>query len=181
MKSIDDIYKGSFGFIKYWKSLCNEDGSGDYRRHFEHLVFYWQVVNVTLKETNELSIVLKDNFWPSTWVETTKEDKVDDDGKVCEEFDEDNAFVGNLWNRPLSSFWMACDLYEGYFVVDQLVDGDSKPIWIAIALSNLFTNLDQPNRILIQYFPPMSQERNVQEFYHGWDSIKGLRWKVNEF
>ena len=47
-------------------------------------------------------------------------------------------------------------------------------------LSFLFANQDHPNCILIQYFRPRSRERNVQEYYTGWDSTKGLRWKVDE-
>ena len=50
MQSVDDIYKGLSVFIKYWKTLCNEDGSGEYRRRFQHLVYYWRAVNATLKE-----------------------------------------------------------------------------------------------------------------------------------
>ena len=41
--------------------------------------------------------------------------------------------------------------------------------------------MDHPNCILIQYFRPTSRERNVQEHYTGWDSTKGLHWKVDEF
>ena len=33
--------------------------------------------------------------------------------------------------------------------------------------------------MLIQYFQPVSRNRNVQKFYTGWDSGSGLRWKVD--
>ena len=29
MQSVDDIYKGLSGFMKYWQTLCNEDGTRD--------------------------------------------------------------------------------------------------------------------------------------------------------
>jgi len=41
MRSVDNIYKGFLGFIKYWETLCDEDGSREYRRRYEQLVFYW--------------------------------------------------------------------------------------------------------------------------------------------
>jgi hypothetical protein len=117
MRSVDDIYKGLSGFIKYWETLCDEDGSGEYRRRFEHLVFYWRAVNAALKEAIEPSTTLKDGFWPSSRVEVVEEDEVDEDGEVREEFGEDDAFVGQLRDRPMPTFRVARDVYEGYFVV----------------------------------------------------------------
>ena len=117
MRSVDDIYKCSSGFIKYWETLCNEDGSGEYRRRFEHLVFYWRAVNANLKEPIEPLATLKDGFWPSSRVERAKGDELNDDGKVHEEFAEDDAFVGQLRDRPLPTFHVVRDVYEGYFVV----------------------------------------------------------------
>ena len=104
MRSIDDICKGLSGFIKYWEALCNEDGSGEYRRRFEHYVFYWRAVLACLKEPMQSSEALKDGFWPSSRVEATEEDELDDDGEVREEFGVDELFVGNLCNCPLPSF-----------------------------------------------------------------------------
>ena len=71
---------------------------------------------------------MKDGFWPSSRVERFEGDELDEDGKVREEFAEDDAFVGKLCNRPLPTFRMARDVYEGYFVAVQPADGDSKPI-----------------------------------------------------
>jgi hypothetical protein len=133
-----------------------------------------------LKEVIEPSTTLKDGFWPSSRVEADEDDNVDEDGEVREEFGDDDAFVGQLRNRPLPTFRVARDVYDGYFVAVRPADGDSKPIWIARALSNPFSNTNHPNCILIQYFRPTSRERNVQEYYSGWDSAKGLRWKVDD-
>ena len=96
--------------------MCNEDGSGEYRRRFEHLMYYWRVVNATLKEEIEPSTVLRDGFWPSSRVERVEGDELDEDGQVCEEFAEDDAFVRQLRNRPLPTFRVARNAYEGYFV-----------------------------------------------------------------
>ena len=138
-------------------------------------------MNASLKEPIEPSAILKDGFWPSSQVERAEGDELNDDGEVCEEFAEDDAFVGQLRDRPLPTFRVARDVYEGYFVAIRPADGDSKPIWFARALSDPFANVDHPNCILIQYFCPTSRERNVQEHYTGWNSTKGLRWKVDEF
>jgi hypothetical protein len=180
MRGVDDISKGISGFIKYWEALCDEDGSGEYRRRFEHLVFYWRAVNAALKEPIEPSDALKDGFWPSTRIETTEEDELDDDGEVREEFAEDDDFVGQRRDRPLPSFRVGRDVHKDYFLALRPADGDTKPIWIARALSEPFSNPEHPNCVLIQYFRPTSRGRNVQEFYSGWDSAKGLRWKVDE-
>ena len=75
-------------------------------------MFYWQAVNATLKEPIELSVALKDRFWPSSRVDAIEEDELDDDNEVSEEFAEDDAFVGQLHNRPLPSFPIACDVFQ---------------------------------------------------------------------
>ena len=53
-------------------------------------------------------------------------------------------------------------------------------MWIARALSDPDCNSEEPNRILIQYFHPTSRRVDVQELYTGWDSDRGLRWKIEE-
>ena len=53
-------------------------------------------------------------------------------------------------------------------------------MWIARALSDPDCNPEEPNRILIQYFHPTSRRVDVQELYTGWDSERGLCWKIEE-
>ena len=53
-------------------------------------------------------------------------------------------------------------------------------MWIARALSDPDCNLEEPNCILIQYFHPTSRSVDVQEIYIGWDSDRGLCWKIKE-
>jgi hypothetical protein len=180
MRSVEDISKGLSGFIKHWETLCDEDRSGEYRRRYEHLAFYWRAVKATLEEPIEPCTSLRDGFWPNTRVEVTMEDQFNDDGEIHEEFAEDDPFVGQLCNRPLPSFRVGRDLFEGYFVAIRPADGDTRPVWIARALSNPFSNPDHPNCVLIQYFRPTSRDRNVQDYYNGWDCAKGLRWRVDE-
>ena len=53
-------------------------------------------------------------------------------------------------------------------------------MWIARVLLDPDCNPEEPNCILIQYFHPTSRRVDVQELYTGWDSDRGLRWKIEE-
>ena len=180
MKDVQNIVKGISGFIKYWEKLCNADVTGESRRRYEHLVHYWHDVKIALEEPLPNSTILKDGFWPTTRVQATQEDQLDEDGENLEEFGEDDAYVGPLRNRPRPSFRVARDVFEGYFVAIRPADGDSHPVWIGRALFNPNSSPENPNCILIQYFCPTSRNQNVQNYYTGWDSKRGLRWKVDE-
>ena len=59
---------------------------------------------------------LRDGFWPTTRVQASRVDQLDDDGEDREEFWEDEAYVGPLSGRPNPSFRVAQDLFKGYFV-----------------------------------------------------------------
>ena len=180
MRNVEDISKGISGFIKYWENLCNEDLTGEFRRRYEHLIHYWRAVKVALQEPPQPSNVLKDGFWPTSRVEAIVEDQYAEDGDIREEFAEDDIYVGQMRGRPLPSFRVGRDLYEGYFVAIRPADGDTRPVWIARALSDPNCNPERPNCVLIQYFRPTSRDQNVQDYYTGWDTSRGLRWKVDD-
>ena len=94
------------------------------------------------------------------------EDEFTEIGDICEEFDEDDHFVGQAQDCLVESFRVNRDLYEGYFVAIRPSDkGKQRPIWIARALSNPNSNSKHPGCVLIQYFWPTSCTRSVQEFY----------------
>ena len=127
----------------------------------------------------EYNAMLKDGFWPMSRVGPSFEDQFIEAGDVREEYDEDEHFVGQARDRPLESFRVNRDLYEGYFVAVRPSEEDKqRPVWIARALSNPNSNPEHPGCVLIQYFGSTSRTRSVQEFYTGWDSSTGLRWKV---
>ena len=157
MNDVQNMVKGISGFIKYWEKLCNADVTGESRMRYEHLVHYWRDVKIALEEPLPNSTILKDGFWPTTRIQATQEDQLDEDGKNLEEFDEDDAYVGPLRNHPRPSFRVARDVFEGYFVVIRPADGDSHPVWIGRALSNPNSSPENPNCILIQYFRPTSR------------------------
>ena len=69
---------------------------------------------------------------------------------------------------------------KGFFIAIRPTDGMMQLVWIARALSNPDCNLEEPNRILIQYFHSTSRSVDVQEFYTGWDSGRDLSWKIEE-
>jgi len=179
MKGLEDIQKGIAGFVKYWENLNNADVTGECRRRYEHVVRYWQHVLSALQEPLSSSPILKDGFWPTTRVEASPVDELGEDGEDLEEFGEDEAYVGPLSGRPEPSFRVGRDLYNGYFVAVRPADGATQPVWIARALSDPNCNPEQPNCVLIQYFRPTSRDQDVRDFYTGWDSERGLRWKVD--
>ena len=137
-------------------------------------------MKTTLDMPLEYNAVLKDGIWPMSRVGPLFEDQFIEAGDVWEEYDEDEHFVGQARDRPLESFRVNRDLYEGYFVaIRPSKENKQCPVWIARALSNPNSNLEHPGYVLIQYFRPTSRTRSVQEFYTGWDSSTGLRWKVD--
>ena len=58
-------------------------------------------------------------------------------------------------------------------------DDKQRPVWIARALSNPNSDPEHPGCMLIRYFRPASRTKAMQDFYTGWDSPTGLRWKVD--
>ena len=107
-------------------------------------------------------------------MEANVADQIAEDGEECEEFGEDDPYVGPLNGWPQPSFRIGRDVQEGYFITIRPTDGETQSMWIARALSNPDCNPEKPNCILIQYFCPTSRSVDVQEFYIGWDSEKGL-------
>ena len=180
MRNIDEIKRGLQGFINHWEQLSHEDCTGEYRRRYEPLSYYWRGVKVALDLPLQYDGVLRDGFWPTSRVAPSFEDEFTETGDIREEFDEDDHFVGQARDRPAESFRVNRDLYEGYFVAICPSDEDKQhPVWIARALSNPNSNPEHPGCVLIQYFRPTSRVRAVQEFYTGWDSTTGLCWKVD--
>ena len=179
MRGVEDIEKGIAGYVKYWRDLCNVDVIGEYRRRYEHLVQCWHDVKEALHEPitpNDL----REGFWPTTCVEENVADQIAKDGEEREEFGEDDPYVGPLNGRPQPSFRIGRDVQEGYFVAIRPADGETQLVWIARALSNPDCNPEKPNCILIQYFHLTSRSMDVQQFYTGWDSERGLCWKIKE-
>ena len=180
MRGVEDIERGISGFVKYWEDLCNVDVTEEYRRRYEHLVHYWRGVKEALYEPITPCNVLREGFWPTTRVEANVGDQIAEDGEDCEEFGEDDPYVGPMRGRPQPSFRVGRDVREGFFVAIRPADGETQPVWIARALLDPDCNPEEPNRILIQYFHPTSRRMDVQELYTGWDSDRGLRWKIEE-
>ena len=180
MRNIDEIKRGLQGFINHWEQLSHEDCTEEYRRRYEPLSYYWRGVKAALDLPLQYDGVLRDGFWPTSRVAPSFEDEFTETSDIREEFDEDDHFVGQARDRPAESFRVNRDLYEGYFVAISPSDEDKQhPVWIARALSDPNSNPEHPGCVLIQYFRPTSRVRDVQEFYTGWDSTTGLRWKVD--
>ena len=123
MKNLDEIIKGISGFIKYWEKLLDVDSMGDYRRGYEHLYHYWCAVKDALVLPVQPLSSLQD--WLVTWFASVLGDQFIKVKNVCEEYDEDDHFVGQGRDRLAPSFQVLRDLFEGYFVTVWLADGES--------------------------------------------------------
>ena len=53
-------------------------------------------MKIALEEPLSNPTVLKDVFWPTTRVQATEEDQLDENGVDLEEFGDDDAYVGPL-------------------------------------------------------------------------------------
>jgi hypothetical protein len=137
------------------------DSTGEYRRDYEYLCYYWRTVKDALVLPVQPLSSLRDGFWLVTWFTSALEDQFVEDNSVCEEYDEDDYFVGQGRDRLAPSFQVLHDLFEGYFIIVWLTDGDSRPLWIARTKSDPNCNPERPNCILIQYFQPTSKSQVV--------------------
>ena len=137
MRNLEDIKHGLQGFINHWDKLSEEDSTGEYRRQYEPLSYYWRRVMVALDVPTGFDETLKDGFWPTTRVAPSFEDEFTETSNVREEYYEDEHFVGQARDHPAESFRVNRDLYEGYFVAVRPSEDDKEhPFWIARALSN---------------------------------------------
>jgi len=68
------------------------------------LVKYWRGVKVVLMESLPTFDVLKDGLWPTSRVQASQVDQLDDDGEDREEFREDKVYVRPLSGHPNPSF-----------------------------------------------------------------------------
>lgn len=85
-----------------------------------------------------------------------------------------------MCDRPRESFRVGRDVFAGYFLALRPADGDSRPFWIARALTDFDVDHNNPGCIQIQYFQPTSKNSVVQETYAGWDTKKTFKWKVED-
>jgi hypothetical protein len=125
MRNHYNIAKGIGGFISLWKTLSNEDSSGEYRRTHEHLIQYWKIVKLAMIQDPIVLRTLSNGFWPKTHIFASAEDRFMDNGDLQEEFGIDAPFVDRRRDRLAPSFRVGRDVYAGYFVVLRPSDGDN--------------------------------------------------------
>ena len=97
------------------------------------------------------------------------EDEFTKEFDVHKEYGEDDHFIGYRCDHPSLSFRVGRDLYVGYFVALRPCNGDDHPFWIARAMSDPNSNLEKPNTLQIQFFRPVSWNRDVLKFYKDWN------------
>ena len=178
MRHLPDVVKGLSGFVDHWERLSRE--SIESRRLYEPLSYYWSHVKDALSITMEAPLLLQHGFWPSTQLEHAVEDEYTEEGRAREEYGEDDHFVGHRRDCPPPSFRVGRDLYAGYFVALRPCDEDIRPFWLGRAMSDPNSNPDMPNTVLIQFFRPISRDRDVLKYYKDWDTDKHLRWTIEK-
>lgn len=180
MRNLDEIKRGLQGFINHWEQLSAEDSTGEYRRRYEPLCYYWRGVKDALDLPFDDQAILRDGFWPMSRIAPSFVDQFAENGEFLEEYAEDDHFVGQARDRPPQSFRVNRDVYEGYFLALHASDDDGRPFWVARALSDPNASPEHPGCLLIQYFMPTSKSRIIQDTYQGWDSVNGLQWKIDD-
>ena len=103
-------------------------------------------------------------------------DEYEIDGMLREEFAEDPLFIGQRRHCPPPSFWIGRDVHEGYVLAVRPADGDGRPFWIALALTNLHPDHEHSREIKVQYYKSISTCHVDLETYLGWDSNQGNNW-----
>ncbi|KAG0572237.1 hypothetical protein KC19_VG078600 [Ceratodon purpureus] len=182
MKNKDEIIRGIGGFINHWDTMANEDLSGEFRRRNEGISQYWKGVHQALEEDIISPSTLRDGFWPLSRFAPSAEDEYLDDGTVREAFAVDEPFIGQHRDRPNASFRVARDVFEGYFLIVRPADDDSRPFWVARAMSNPFEDsINHPNGIKVQYWKAVSTREDVLECYVGWNSGRSFQWEADEY
>jgi len=178
MRHLPDVVKGLSGFVDHWERLSRE--SIESRRLYEPLSYYWSNVKEALSIAMDAPLLLQHGFWPSTRLAHAVEDEYTEEGRAREEYGEDDHFVGHRRDRPPPSFRVGRDLYAGYFVALRPCDEDIRPFWLGRAMSDPNSNLDMPNTIQIQFFRPISRNRDVLKYYKDWNTDKNLWWTIEK-
>ena len=174
MRHLPEVVKGLFDFVDHWEQSSRE--SFEARQCYEPLSSYWRNVRDALTLPMDTPTSLQDGFWPATRIAHALQDEFTAAGDYREEYAEDDHFVGQRRDRPEPSFRVGCDVFAGYFVALRPCDSDERPVWIARATSDPFTNPDRPGCIELQYYQPSSRDRDVLRLYTNWDNHAKFKW-----
>jgi hypothetical protein len=177
MKALEEVKKGLNSFVAHWKKMSNDEETGEFRRKNGHLEDYWKGVRTALDAPLQVRETLLDGFWPASRITHDQTIRMQRNGTLREEDAEDANFVGRKRDRPRDSFRVNRDTFAGYFVVVRPTDGDSKPFWLARAITNPNPDPGHMHMIEIQYWTPSSDRSINLETYAGWDTKKGNVWR----
>ncbi|KAG0574851.1 hypothetical protein KC19_VG296900 [Ceratodon purpureus] len=178
MRHLPDVIKGFSGFVDHWERLSSD--SVESRRIYEPLSYYWNDVKEALSIPFDAVPALEHGFWPSTRLAHSVEDEFQEDGTLCEEFAEDDHFVGHKRDRPRPSFRVARDLFAGYFLALRPCDEDDRLFSLARTLTDPNSNPNLPNTIQVEFYRPISRDEIFLKFYTGWDVDGRLRWTIEK-
>ena len=164
-ENYDEVIKGLSGFLSLWESMANEDLSGEFRRKNEHIMYYWRGVKTALDMPLENRLLYERDFGQHSRYAPSIVDEYEMDGTLREEYAEDAPFIGQRRHCPPPSFRVGRDVYEGYVLAVRPADGDLRPFWIALALTNPHPDREHSHEIKVQYYKPASVRHVDPETY----------------
>ena len=118
------IIKGIFGFIEYWKELCEEDITIRVRDTHETFIAYWNCIRSALMTLDgDTHTTLIQGFWPQSRLAVVESDTMFFSNRdIHEEFVMDEHYVGPVRNWLAPSFRVGVDCHKGYMVLVRAED-----------------------------------------------------------
>jgi hypothetical protein len=148
-----------------------------------HILQYWigvkEALGTPLRNVYIVGRPLCEGFWPRSRVEADAHPFLQN-GELREEHQPDDYYVGPANLRPVAAFRIAENVHEGHMLILRPQEQDiGRPIWVCRALSapNLAVTGDHPRQILVQWFTPTSNARDLSKKWNGWDSNPSFKWK----
>ena len=150
-----------------------------------HLLQYWRRLQEALEApligVYIVGLKLNEGLWPHSRFEVD-EHLFLHNGKLREEHQPDDQYVGSSNLHPAPAFRVADNVHEGHLLIQRSQEQDIvRPIWVCCALSppNLAVTRAYPRQILVQWFTPTSTARDLSKKWNGWDSNPNFKWKLD--
>jgi hypothetical protein len=146
---------------------------------------YWTRVRSTLIDLHQDDLcTLRHGFWPQNRMDVNalEATRLLDNVKVCEEFNEDDHYIGPTSNHPPPSFRVVMDFHEGFMLILHLGDEIyAKVVWVAKSFfpPNFIISSPYFCQILVEYYIPTTCNDCVFIHYTYCDTNHTFRWRVD--
>ena len=117
--------------------MANVDPSSAYAQQNAYLIEYWIDIHDAIDNLDLESFgVLHQGCWPHIWQTFEVQVIHNNDGKIIEEFDEDDLYIGPCKRCLPPSFYIGRDCKVGYFLFACLENGSDILVWLGHTVSN---------------------------------------------